>query len=316
MRIVIVGNSPLAFFVAQGLNNDIARYAHLEVVWLTADRDMSFMPTTRLLAPTRVAKKAAAIPNVRIVTDQIRSISLPSRRIVTDKKLIEFDYLFLDQTPWYSQDELKEVGRAIQRLVVQLRSRKDIHASGAIRLRGQGALTWQLALNIQAELRRIKDRHVAVEVERPRQRIVTDFLTENGIVTEFSSRPGFTIAAPSPAFLTRKVKGIRIDQRERAIVDADGLASRGVLVVDQANTADRTLWRSLEAQARRIAQQLELLVTEAETIALDREPVAFILRFDRSVMMKFDRATSRRVRARLLYKLDSDLWKRLLSRHG
>lgn len=316
MRIVIVGNSPLAFFVAQGLNNDIARYAHLEVVWLTADRDMSFMPTTRLLAPTRVAKKAAAIPNVRIVTDQIRSISLPSRRIVTDKRLIEFDYLFLDQTPWYTQDEVKEVGRAIQRLVVQLRSRKDIRASGAIRLRGQGALTWQLALNIQAELRRIKDRQVAVEVERPRQRIVTDFLTENGIVTEFSSRPGFTVAAPSPAFLTRRVKGIRIDQRERAIVDSDGLASRGVLVVDQANNADRTLWRSLEAQARRIAQQLELLVTEAETMELDREPVAFILKFDRSVMMKFDRATSRRVRARLLYKLDSDLWKRLLSRHG
>lgn len=316
MRVAIVGNSPLAFFVAQGLNNDIARYAHLEVFWLTADRELSFPATTKLLSPSRTAKKAAALPNIRIVTDQIRSISLPSRRIVTDKRLLEFDYLFLDQTPWYTQEELKEVGRAIQRLLVQLRSRKDIRAAGAIRLRGQGALTWQLALNVQAELRKLKDRQISVEVERPRQRIVTEFLLEHGIAVEFSTRPGFTVAAPEPAIPTRKIKGIRIDQRDRAIVDACGLAAKGVIAVDQANTADRTLWRAIESQARRIAQQLEQLVTVAELTPLDREPVAFVLKTERSLLMKFDRAFSRRVRARLLFKLDSDLWKRLLSRHG
>jgi hypothetical protein len=53
MRVAIVGNSPLAFFVAQGLNNDIARYAHLEVVWLTADREIGFPATTKLLSPRR-----------------------------------------------------------------------------------------------------------------------------------------------------------------------------------------------------------------------------------------------------------------------
>lgn len=316
MRIVILGNSPLAFFVAQGLNNDIARYAHLEVIWLTSEREVSFPASWRLLAPSRSAKKAAALPNVRIVTDQIKSVSAAARRVVTDKRVIEFDYLFLDQSPWYCQEDLKEVGRALQRLVVQLKTRKDIRAAGAIRLRGQGALTWQLALSIRAELRRLKNRQVAVEVERPRQRIVTDFLQENGIATEYSTRPGFTVAAPAALFPSRKVKGIRIDQRERAIVDAGGLAGRGVLIIDQANTADRTLWRALEGQARRITQQLEQLVTEKEPIVLDREPIAFVLRFERSLLMKFDKATSRRVRARFLYKLDSDLWKRLLSRHG
>jgi hypothetical protein len=230
--------------------------------------------------------------------------------------LIEFDYLFLDQTPWYTQEELKEVGRAIQRLLVQLRSRKDIKAAGAIRLRGQGALTWQLALTVHAELKRLKDRQISIEVERPRQRVVTDFLQEHGIVPEYSNRPGFTVAAPIPAIPTRKIKGIRIDQRDRAIVDASGLAAKGVIAVDQANTADRTLWRAIESQARRIAQQIELLVTGAELSALDREPVAFVLKADSSLLMKFDRASSRRVRARLLFKLDNDLWKRLLSRHG
>jgi len=316
MRITLVGNSPLAFFVAQGLNNDIARYAHLEVVWLTSDREMTFLPGERLLAPNRGVRKSAALANVRIVTDQIRSISLPNSRIVTEKRLIEFDYLFLDQTPWYTQAQLAEVSQALQKLVVHLKAKKDIRAAGAIRLKGQGALIWQLALLVRHELLRLKNRQIAVEVERPKTRAVAEFLKEHGVNLEFSTRPGFTVAPPLPAFPSRKIKGMRIDQRERAVTDAEGLASRGVLVAENASTSDRTLLRSLESQARAYSSQLERLATAAELTAIEREPAAFLLRSDRSLLLRFDRSTSQRVRARLVAKLENDLWKKLLNRHG
>ncbi len=315
-RIVIVGNSPLAFFVAQGLNNDIARFTHLEVVWLTADRELSYLPHHRLLAPNRTLRKSAALPNVRVVTDKIRSISLPTKRLITEKRLIEFDLIFLDQTPWYTETDLDEVGQALQRLVVQLKSKKDIRASGAIPLKGQGPLVWQLALLIKSELVRLKNRQVSVEVERPKQRTIADFLKQHGVELELSSRPGFTIAPPTSAFPSKRVKGMRIDRRELAVTDGEGRAARDALVAEQTSSSDRTLWRSLEGQARNWATQIERIITKQELRSIEREPAMFVLTGASQLLLRFDRTISQRVRARLLAKLDRDFWKKLLRRHG
>lgn len=316
MRIVIVGHSPLAFFVAQGLNNDIARYAHLEVIWLTSDREISYLPTYRLLAPNRTIRKISALPNVRLVTDKIRSISLPNQRVVTEKRLVEYDYLFLDQTPWYTQTELAEVGQALQKLALHLKSKKDIQAAGAIRLKGSTPLTWQLALLVRQELNRLRNRQIRVEIERPKARLIAEFLKEQGITLDFSTRPGFTVAAPTAQFASSRVRGMRIDRKERAISDGEGFASRGVLVADQVAASERTLLRTLEAQARLFTAQLERLVTEKPTVAIEREPTAFLLKSDREIFLHFGGSTSRRVRARLVYNLDHSFWRRLLSRHG
>lgn len=316
MRILIVGNSPLAFFVAQGLNNDIARYTHLEVLWLTDDRELIYLPTYRLLAPNRTVRKSSALPNVRLVTDKIRSVSLPNKRVITEKRVIEFDILFLDQTPWYTQDQLNEVGQALQKLVVHLKAKKDIRARGAIRLKGAGPLTWQLALLARHELNRLKYRQVVVEIERPKNRAVAELMKESGLSLELSTRPGFTVAAPLPAFESRKIKGMRIDRRDRAITDGEGIAGRGVIVAEQATVADRTLLRALESQARIYAAQLERLVTQDELLPIDREPAAFLLKSDRQLLFRFDKSISRRVRAQLIYRLELNIWKRLLSRHG
>ncbi len=316
MKIVIVGNSPLAFFVARGLNNDIARYAHLEVMWLTDDRDMAFPTTQRLIGPNRVVKKSAALPNIKIVTEPIRSISLPAHRIVTEKRVIDFELIFFDQTPWYTQKDLSAISQALQKLIVQIRAKKDIRAAGAVRLKGESPLVWQLSLTIKQELTRLRNRSVSVEVERPRQRSVTDFLNECGVGTEFSNKPGFTVAEPLPAFPTKRIKGIRIDRRERAVTDGNGIAATDALVAEHAHSDERTLFRALEAEGRILANQMERLITRSELLPIEREPVAFILRFERRLLARLERIVSTRLRARLLYKLDHDFWKKLAARHG
>jgi hypothetical protein len=316
MRVVIVGNSPLAFFIAQGLNNDIARFAHVEVVWLTDDREMTYLPTYRLLSPNRAVRKSAALPNIRIVTEPIRSISLPNRRIVTQKRLLEFDILCLDQTPWYTSGDLSSISQALQKLSVQLRLKKDIRAAGAVRLKGASPLAWQLALLVRAEINRHKFRQISVEVERPKNRVVTEFLRSAGIDINFSTRPGFSVAPPEPAFPSKRVKGMRIDRREMAITNNESVAARGVLVVEQLTSSERTLWRALESEARQYAGQIERMINSDELSSLEREPAAYLLKSTDGILLRFDRTVSQRVRAHLVAKLDRDLWKKLLSRHG
>ncbi len=110
-QIVIIGATPLCLFLAEMLDQSVARLVHIDVRWLTGPGQATPLALHPTVLGNSLALKTDKINHVRIGRVRIMSISLPDRRIITDKGVVNYDWLLIDQGQAIA-DELAAVMQA------------------------------------------------------------------------------------------------------------------------------------------------------------------------------------------------------------
>jgi len=315
MKIFIVGNSPLSFFITRALDQSLARHAHVSVHYITADKELYYLPHLKFFKPLKTVNKKKSLPHSLVTYDRIKSVSLKSRRIVTEATVYTYDLIVFDQTPWYSLSELKEMEKSLQTLLLQLRTNAEQQAA-AVRLAAEGVSAWQVAASIKQWLLEAKNGSIRVEVEKIKDQLVESFLREAGVALSQSTLAGFHIAAPQPLISTSLIKGLPIDAKGRAIIDAHGLVkgSKNVLVIDSSTRTLRNLYRAEKTLADEIKQQIVALESGQAPKVLQRQLAAFLLRSRRDLVLQFGPTKSSRFRAKITAHLDEKFWQSLSAR--
>jgi hypothetical protein len=313
MNIALIGYGPLSFFVARELEGTVARHAHTSVAYFAPEKlpnlgDYAIDRANRFIKPDQVFKYV----DVRNAAT-VRSVSLGQRHIVTTQGVEPFDLIMIDQTPAYSAQDLEEVGRATQKLTRQLSSNARA-ARAAIRLAGEGAAVWQLALCIKEYLQRDGIGGASVEVEKPRDRDAWEFLQNNGILrADERRRPGFTVAAPAPLLGPRSIKGLVVDSGGYAVTDQHRLAKGHQFVVVRGGEelTMRNMWRPESVLAKHYASQLERLSVNGRPAAMPLESPALLLEGSNGVMTKLGRKADFSLGARAALALERQATRRL-----
>jgi hypothetical protein len=316
MRVAIVGRSPLAFFVAQELERELARHAHAEVIYF-APKELLYLPEYKILRPEGL-KISALFRYVQVINESVNSISLNAQRVITLKDTYGFDVIFIDQTPWYSPEDLEQIRSATQNLLLQL------HLAGknkgaAVRFAGQGAPVWQAALSLKSHLNATRVAGLTVAVGPPKDKEVEAFLKEAGISCSSDSRlPGFTVTAPGPIVDPRKIKGGVVDSKGYLISDARAMAKgqRSVLVRGSNQSHLCGLYRAERTVAGRYASQISRL-NQGKPLhpEIGDRQAALLLKSEHGVLVKLDPNRQEPLwRAQLAYRLDRALYRRLLRR--
>ncbi len=319
--IVLVGASPLSYFLARELDNTLGNLAHTDLVWLTPDERTVHLPST----PSILDERTHSLPNrrfndVRVRRQTIKSINLPARRIVTDKGVLDYDQLVIDSQPEYQLAELATIRRQLLTLFAGLKAQpKSLKANRArIYCQGDNAEAWQLALLIVSDLQRHYPSLVTVvnvAVDLPGNHL-GDFLRRNGLVQATATtlkKPGLTIHPPTPIVAASKIRGLQVGKNGSALVTAQ-LHPHGfpeVTIVDGTELKQVNLLRVWRSIARQLGQELAAKLEGQQRSDLNIATPALILNGPGSSYAMLGDWENHRNRARLVARLDNHLRYRL-----
>src|SRR5690349_13746606 len=110
IKVVVIGNSPLSYFLAQALDKELGQLVHAKLNLIKPSSGTTHLPTaTTLLGKTGFGLPLKTFHGLKVAHDSIKSINLKEKRIITAKKVIEYDFLVVDQTAVYSDEELRVI---------------------------------------------------------------------------------------------------------------------------------------------------------------------------------------------------------------
>lgn len=322
-EIVVIGDSPLSFLAARTLDRSLGSFPHIRLRYVTRERSIGYQPALRSLEVPEVKEKKGVLPTTVVTCQIVKSINLREQRVITDKTTLEYDFLILDRTPVYLNDELKALLAAVKKLTLylryQLRSRSDQAAT--IKFKALTASTAQLALAIRGSLHLIEPglaRKVRLVFESSKELpTLQGFLEESGL--EIGRRvvgPGLTIDMPSAPVLAKKIKGLSVDRSGRAVVGAGlNLANHPeVFIVDYPERKWQNLWRHDQVIAESLSHNLQAAMNAREPRAIDTAGAAMLVHSATDRLLLLGKIASRRLRARAISRIDQGLFTRLTKR--
>lgn len=318
-RLVVVGDSPLSFFVARSLDRELARQSHLEAVYLGRDRQLVYFPgLTTLLGQPDFINRAAAFTHFKVLKTKIRSINLIDRRLIGERDIIDYDYLVLDQTPVFTSDELKAIAEQSAEVIRRLKAATKLgrHLTAAIRFLGDLPVAWQVALALQSDLRSLDSQvasrlHLQVEANDGR---LGRFLRRQGLMSVATEAlgAGFRVQAPSPSIISNRVKGLLLDQKAQAITTtALNLESHPEVFVIDGRCRYQNLLRPAKAVAAQIAHNVEAMVVGSRLTAVEMPKAFYLLVGWEGLFLQFNSTISELLRASAIHTLDHAAYRRL-----
>ncbi len=306
--VVILGNSQLSRFVAERLGKEHGELVHLDIIWLT---------NTRQIFPA-LAKpfKIGSVAGVKILPTAIKSINLNDKRIITAAKTIEYDVLFLDQTPVYTSAERERIVDQFETLISTVRSQENrgVQARARVSFRGKTADGYQLALELLQ--RKMRDASVAVaairlEAEANSSTRLGQFLRDCGLSLGKSQHPGLTIAPPLPAFPSKKIRGMKVDLSGMAMTLATGeLPNHSEVIVVEQGRDKTNIARADWQLAGQIAANITAKLDGGLEKPIDQEEGKLILQGRESYYVELGAMISSRTRARAVAVLERRFWSR------
>ncbi len=213
-RIVLVGQSPLSYFLASELDRQLGGLVQTELVWLPAEPAVAHLATVaNLLDRTSHGLPRLKLPNISVRPSTIKSINLNERRIITERGTVNYDYLFVDNRPAYRPSELEAIRAELMTLFSSLQTLSRAKSQTA-RLYCPGKLpdAWQLALLIQGALHHHYPRlvgQIKLIIDSPSGQLGI-FLRRSGLQMATAANlklPGLTIQPPQPLINNRSVRG-------------------------------------------------------------------------------------------------------------
>lgn len=316
-RLVIIGNSPLSYFLAQELDKRLGGLVHLKIDWLTADPAVAHLASAESLSGHHYQLGKPEFNHLRLRRSSIASVNLRTRQVVTESGVIDFDQLIIDQIPTYSPGQIAAIRQQLVTFWHHLQGRtrterKPVH--GRVYCQGQSIEAWQLGLLIARELRRHHPGLVSstkVLADLPGNHI-GDFLRRSGLYSATVASlklPGLTIKAPASALPNRKIRGLRLGRDDRAITAAGFVLADwpNVTILDDPALEKINLLRVWRSLARRLAASIESRLEAPTSGSLELSSPALLLTGHDSRYLLLGDVESRRVRARLVAGLETRL---------
>lgn len=223
---VIVGRSPLTYLMARNLDRVIGSSVEHQLVWLVPDTALA-LPHANGIGSAATFNVDRQLTHLKVVSAVVQGINLNDQYVILPKKVLKYDRLVIDQTPWYTADDLSRIDKAVRQLIVGLQAKQNTNqeAVGQIRVDGRSAVSYQLALSILGSLAAttLARGRLDVAVDRPTDAALAEYLTGQGLrfaKTEVGqSRISLRIAEATGPILTRKIRNLAIDGRGEARVD-------------------------------------------------------------------------------------------------
>ncbi|MEX1123765.1 MAG: hypothetical protein WEC81_01170 [Patescibacteria group bacterium] len=313
-QLLIIGNSPLSFFVAKQLDERIGDLAHIEIVWVT---------TSEKIHPAiqEAFKPKQYIGSVNRLITAVKSINLNDRRVVTGKKTLDYDLLFIDQTATFTTGERDKILDQFETLIATVRAKENRGMSGKVKLAvtGASAESYQLALDLATRVARDSSSGVSsirVEVESYPQSKLKNFFVDNHIYARKSQYPGMSIKEPMVIFSSKKIRGLRVDLAGRAILLATGEPAQhqNAIMIDADDRLFQNIGRSDWNLAKQITDNLVAKLDGTLEKPLDSSGKKLILQGSNSSYIEIGRVSSNRNRANAVRALERRFWRRLLAR--
>ena len=317
-RIVLIGESPLVLFLAEALDKSVANLVQTDVVWLTTEAAIICLSHQQSMsAHQKVINKKSHLNHVRLINNRVNSINLVERRLITDRGTLTYDYLFIDQASSYRPGELKTITDQLKKLTAAIKAAVNTGDKPAAEIfcKGQSAESYQLALNIRAELVHEQvARQVSVMCEGDRPDDLKKFLTAAGLKVgrRRLEKPGLTIQAPAILDL-RKIRGLKIDAQYQAMTGstAQVLGHPEVMILNSRPRFRQNLLRFQKTLGQRLAKSLINIVESREPLTVELEQSALLLTHGEESFVWLGKLMSRRTRGRIIRQLDRRLHSKL-----
>lgn len=319
--VVVIGASPLGYFISSALDQAVGNLAHTNLIWLTALGGVVHLPTTKGLLDRRTHPLSSLEFNdLKVRHTAVRSINLPERRIITTSGVLNYDQLIIDGWPTYQASELSAISGQLLTLLTSLRARP--HRAGAARIycQGQTAEAWQLALLIRGDITRHYPALISmveVLVDLPGNHL-GDWLRRNGLTKATDAnlkKPGVRIHPPSPLVTARQIRGLQVGRDGSALVNAAHSPANfpEVKIFDGAWLKQLNLLRVWRGLARQVAAAVVARLDGRDQPALPVTTPALLLNSSQGSYLSLGDYENYRTRARLVARLDSHLRHRLHS---
>ncbi|MCR4277775.1 MAG: hypothetical protein NUV80_04110 [Candidatus Berkelbacteria bacterium] len=321
--VVIVGDSPLSFLVGRILDRDLARETHIEVIHLTRDDSLIYLPEiTSLLGRHNFPSKSKLYHNVSCQKTTIKQINLIDRRVITTGGVVDYDSLFLDLTPSYISSEISKISQQASRLINEIKAK--INTGRQLRARvtfaGENAMSWQMALALAADISAYPaaiQRAIIVQAQYPQISKLKDFLTENGVFSRKSVAllPGITINTPTAPVKNRLIRGALLDEKDNFIL-RDTLNPEGhpeSIVVDCNRRLQQDILRVDQTLAVQVVSNMERFLAGDRQRTIKPPRSSGMLKGQTNHFVWIGNFQSNRLRAKLISSLDKKFYRQLIS---
>ncbi|MBI4948008.1 hypothetical protein HY844_00395 [Candidatus Berkelbacteria bacterium] len=262
-NIVLIGATPLQFFLAQELEKTLATDVQFNVLWLIDDDNFT-LPTQKLFNFTKAKflNVREKFENIKIIKTEVRSINLKQKRINTLRGPLGFEYLVIDQYQHINKNSLKEIEQQINRIVLAVKASVKLKQPKTVLINcSDNSLAMaQLALQISSHIRSgaaevMRFIKISTQATEPLRK----FLVRNHVLLDSEADlPGITIKLPKAMVALKEVKGLMLDEAGYAVIDGFFRPKEinGVFIL---NGRKRTLlnsWRSQRSLARLVYRNL------------------------------------------------------------
>lgn len=317
---VLIGRSPLTYLIAQHLDRTLGPGIEHQLIWLVSDVALA-RPHVARNAPNATFPAAEKLAHVRVVNTVVQGVNLNDQYVILPKKVLKYDRLLIDQTAWYTADDLTRIEKAVRQLVVGLQAKQNTKqdAVGQVRINGKSAASYQLALSIQNSLAAttLARGRLVVAIDRPADAALAAYLTSQGLGFAKSevgqSRISLRISEATGPIMTRKIRNLAIDSKGEARVDKSWRLRDHPEVV-YVRQSDRQ-WHNLLKTDIALAEVLSHLVEHPSvTKSVIVPEKAFLLTGSHGLFLALDRVSNRPTTRQLVRLREQRLSRRLFGR--
>ncbi len=320
MKILLIGDSPLAFLVAKVVDDTLAKNVHLDFHYISRENSIPYLPGLEVLGKLPALERRSVLRHGEVIIQQVKGVNLKERRVILERDVLNYDLLFLDQTPSYTLEELKAVAKSTQHLIAQVSSdrKKGESTEARIGFVGRNAESWQLALATLSLLRQQNLKSISVEVDMPPEETLSKFLEASGLHHQSNRRrAGFSVAAPKGPIKSESIRGLTLDINNRAIVGRELTPPhhQEAMIIDNEMRSLRLLWKPDLVMAKQIVKNMELILDKLPILPIDLIEPALQLSSDRETYLMIGKLTNRGLRAKAVSRLDRNFFNSLPARN-
>lgn len=315
LHVVLVGKSPLSLFIAQELDKYLGPLVQYKLTWLSDDSKMvtdllSFDPVGKMKS-VDLAKRFA---DLQMKVASVKSINLRRQEIVTSRATISYDFLILDQLPYYSAKELSVIYQQFTTLIgaVAAARKGEKPISAAVSIGGSAAHSAQLALALRSfQLRHYPSllRHISLHISNQPTN-VWPYLSEHSIETRSKAKNGgMTIGSPVAMVSPKQIKGARVDRSGHVVTDPFMRASGydNVLCFDGPEWLRSNILRTYKTFSKTVIEFLDNFFENRGIKKLHIPKHSLLLRSEKGNFSLIGEMRSRNFRAKLIAKLEESL---------
>lgn len=309
-KVALVGDSTALTFAAKALSDQVGTHTHIQLQLFCRDVELLWPHTISVFGKISTISKHLLLPNVEVITDEVKGVSVSQRRIVTAGDIYEFDRLIIDEGECLTAIDYRTIREQITNIFAAARaSKKAAH----IQVQGPGVQLDQLAVAILRDAKSHRVHDLKVVRDTSGNSNISEFLSEIGVLTKKPSTPALVIKPTLSAVSLRKIKGISLGNKLSVYCDTywRSVTNTNVVVVPRKFTESVNMLLPARSVANVLAKNLLISIGEMPGEKLKKVDYieAFILDSGVKRLVCLGSIKSSLVRAKIIQLAESAMWK-------